>query len=171
MRSSPAVFSSKFSTEPRGEPTDSGSRWTCTERERELSPQDAERQESPGAPRRRVLLAGLVLSSGRAGPSRSLRPTLRHRDLGRASARTPPRPTAEAAASWSRVAAPCRREAGRRHREGPGPGPPASPARSWYVPTYRADCERVSLEKERQRQREDGGKGPGESGRLSERKM
>lgn len=34
MRSSPAVFSSKFSTEPRGEPTDSGSRWTCTERER-----------------------------------------------------------------------------------------------------------------------------------------
>ncbi|KAL1770048.1 hypothetical protein HispidOSU_001398, partial [Sigmodon hispidus] len=36
-------------------------------------------------------------------------------------AQTPPlHPTAEAAASSSRDAALCRREAGRRHREGPG---------------------------------------------------
>lgn len=86
---------------------------------------------SPGARRWRLLLTGQVLRSlaqlAGAGLSGSLRPTQRCHRLSPAASQS--RGGSELQPRRSSV---CRREAGgRRHREGPGPAPPASLARSW----------------------------------------
>lgn len=84
------------------------------------------------------------LSSAPGGGTESLPPPHKLLPLPQPGSQTPPHPTAEAAASFSRVAARCCREAGRRHRKGPGRAPLSHLSRA--AGTYLADCEPVSLE-------------------------
>ncbi|XP_075797836.1 uncharacterized protein LOC142831494 [Microtus pennsylvanicus] len=71
------------------------------------------------------------LSSAPGGGTESLPPPHKLLPLPQPGSQTPPHPTVEAAASSSRVAALCCREAGRRHRKGPGRAPLTPLARSW----------------------------------------
>lgn len=84
------------------------------------------------------------LSSAPGGGTESLPPPHKLLPLPQPGSQTPPHPTAEAAASSNLVAAPCCREAGRRHRKGPGQAPLSHLSRA--AGTYLADCEPVSLE-------------------------